>query len=87
MPRYYNKTRGPLCLSLPSGSTVIAAKTYMDISPTDEGCASVGRYVRKGFLAAPKIRPASVEAAAPAPVPEPDPEPETEPASEEEEGN
>jgi hypothetical protein len=100
MPRYYNKTRGPLPLSLPSGTTVVAAKSFIDIDRKDEGCSSVAKYVKKGFLAPPKRRPAPAPAPAPekpepAPVvavasPEPEPaepasEPELEPSSSEEE--
>jgi len=66
MPRYYNKTRGPLPLSLPSGSTVAPAKGYIEIAREDEGCASVVRYVKKGLLAPPKLR-----AKAPVPTPAP----------------
>lgn len=57
MPRYYNKTRGPLPLELPSGSTVVSAKSYIDIARSDEGCAAVTRYVKKGLLKPPTIRP------------------------------
>ena len=86
MPLYYNKTRGPLPLSLPSGSTVVAPKSFIDISRTDEGCSSVAKYVKKGLLVAPKLRPVSEPVAAvdPAPAP-PAPEPEVEPSSSDEE--
>jgi len=80
MPRYYNKTRGPLPLSLSSGSTVVAAKSYVELSREDEGCASVVRYVKKNMLVPPKFRmelspPTPVIAPAPAPVPAPAPAP------------
>lgn len=77
MPRYYNKTRGPLPLSLTSGSTVVAAKSYVELSREDEGCASVVRYVKKDMLVPPKFRAelspviATAPVSAPAPAPAP----------------
>lgn len=68
MPRYYNKTRGPLPLELPSGSTVVTAKTYIDIARDEEGCGSVVRAVRKGFLVAPAQRTEVVETVQAAPL-------------------
>lgn len=57
MPKYYNKLRSPLPLQLPSGSRIAPPKSYVDISISDEGCSSVVRYVKKGFLVPPRIRP------------------------------
>ena len=57
MPKYYNKLRSPLPLQLPSGSTVVKPKSFIDISRSDEGCSSVVRYVKKGFLVPPRTRP------------------------------
>ena len=68
MPRYYNRTRGPLPLSLPSGPTVVASKSYIDIDRTDEGCSAVAKYVQKGFLIPPKRSPVPTPPPAPAPV-------------------
>lgn len=65
MPRYYNKTRSPLPLELPSGSRIAPAKSYVEIPLAEEGCASVVRSVKKGFLVPPLLRPEV--AAAPAP--------------------
>lgn len=68
MPLYYNKTRGPLPLEMPSGSTVVSAKSFIDIAREDEGCGSVVRAVRKGFLIAPVQRTEVVETAQAAPL-------------------
>ena len=65
MGRYYNKTRGPLGLSLVSGkSTSVPPKTWIEIDPSDEGSPSVINYLRKGFLhrAPDRPRPSEVEA-------------------------
>jgi hypothetical protein len=87
MPIYFNRTRGPLPLELRSGSCVVPPKGSIDIAPADEGSASVVRYVKKGLLIPPRIRPAPAPKPAPAPAPKepkaapvaPKPEPKPEP--------
>ena len=88
MPRYYNPKRGPLPLELNyAGSTIVPAKSYIEIAREDEGSASVVRYVKKGLLIPPKIRPAPPPKPVAVPVAEPAPEPdpilEAEPVKEE----
>lgn len=81
MPIYFNRTRGPLPLELRSGSRVVPPKGSIDISPEDEGSASVVRYVKKGFLIAPRIRPPVEPKKAPQkPEPTPAPAPKAAPA-------
>jgi hypothetical protein len=92
MPRYYNPKRGPLPLELNhAGSTIVPAKSFVEIAREDEGSASVVKYVRKGLLVPPKLRPTpkpvavAPVVAAPTPAPKPDPvvEPEAEAQAEE----
>jgi len=85
MPRYYNKTRGPLSLSLPSGPTVIAAKSFLEISREDAGCAAVTKYVQKGMLVPPKkpsVPPPPMPTVPKTAVPTVDPAPVLEPEKE-----
>jgi hypothetical protein len=64
MSRYYNATRGPLALALPSGKSLsIPPKKWVEIVPGDEGSASLVALVRKGFLVRSKVpSPAPSEA-------------------------
>jgi hypothetical protein len=58
MGRYYNKTRGPLGLSLLSGKAAsVPPKTWVELDPADEGSPSVINYIRKGFLHRAPDRP------------------------------
>jgi hypothetical protein len=72
MARYYNKSRGPLALTLRDGRcTVARPKEWIEIEPRDEGSSSVIFYRRKGVLhRAPDSSEAPVEASPPE-VPEP----------------
>ncbi len=89
MPRYYNPKRGPLPLELNyAGSTLVPPKSYIEIAREDEGSASVVKYVRKGLLVPPKLRPApapkpvAVAPVAVAPEPALEPYPVVEPEAE-----
>jgi outer membrane biosynthesis protein TonB len=80
MPKYYNKSRGPLPLKLNSGkSGSIAPKSWVTIDPEDECSPMVNRYKKKGLLVRQKIMDEAEPQKAP-PPPEPEaPEPETAP--------
>ena len=71
MASYYNKTKGPVAVSLRRGnSVVVGPKRWAVISPEDEGHESLQRAVIKGFLvrsAAEAVAPV-VEASVPAPT-------------------
>lgn len=65
MPRYYNKLRTPLTLQLPSGTAIVAPKSYIELSPSEEVCSSVVKRVKQNKLVPPKVR---AEVSFPAPV-------------------
>ena len=81
MPRYYNAKRSLLPLELPHGSTVVPAKSFIEIAREDEGHVSVVRAVNKKLLIPPKLRPAPAPKPA-APVAAPEPSLEAVPAEE-----
>jgi len=69
MGDYYNKTRGPLSVTLNDGSAAsITPKTWLTISAANEGSASVQKLVAKGDLVRSKMMPDPVAPVAPAPV-------------------
>lgn len=56
MGDYYNKTRGPLSMTLNDGTaSSVPPKTWYYISPANEGSASVQKLVAKGFLVRAKV--------------------------------
>lgn len=79
MADYYNVTRAPLGIALRRGGSVsVAPKSWLFISPQDEGTAGLAEAVRKGFLvrslvpitdtSAPANPAAATESVTPAPV-------------------
>ena len=77
--KYYNRTRGPLSVTLASGaSTAVAPKSWIDVPIDEDGSANLGELVLKGLLVRAAVQPEpepvqpeiSVVASAPAPVPE-----------------
>ena len=85
--RYFNATKGPLSLSLLSGTTLhIGSKSFGYVSGTDQSSPALRRAVEKGYLnasaeLAPRVEPLPVEAVevveevAPKPEPIEAPEP------------
>ena len=67
MPRYYNKLRTPLTLQLPSGPAIVAPKSFIELSPSEEVCSSVVKRIKQNKLIPPKFRG---EVSFPAPVKE-----------------
>ena len=52
MADYYNKTKGPVAVTLQrGGSVLIGSKKWLTIDPLDEGHESLQRALTKGFLA------------------------------------
>ena len=84
MASYFNKTRGPVNVSLRDGTPqFVGPKATVDIAPEDDGSASLHAAVRRGLLIrlkekAPRPAPAP-EKQVPAEPPPPPPEPEAEP--------
>jgi hypothetical protein len=79
MAKYYNKTRGPLAVSLSSGaSAIIPPKTWVEIDAADAGSPDMISLVGRGYLVKSKVEelsapaePVAPEAPVPAPAPEP----------------
>lgn len=78
MARYFNKTRGPLTVSLRTGEpALVGPKKYLVVTPEQDRSPSILSRVRKGLLVpvkekAPKPVPAGATKAD-APTPEPPP--------------
>jgi hypothetical protein len=71
MAAYYNKTRGPLSITLANGESMcLGTKKWVTLSPEDEGSSSLAEALRRGFLVKSKID-ATVLAPVVAPVPAP----------------
>jgi hypothetical protein len=51
MGDYYNKTRGPLSVTFNDGSVAaVSPKTWLYVTPANEGTSCIQRLVAKGFL-------------------------------------
>lgn len=75
MAGYFNKTRGPVTVSLKNGeSAIVGPKKTMIVTPEQDGSASLHAMVRRGLLIRLKEKP-------PKPVPAPAPEPISAPAT------
>lgn len=70
MGDYYNSTRGPLPATLVDGSAVsFSPKSWLYITPENEGSASIVKLLEKGFLVRAKVA-ITVLPAPSAPAPE-----------------
>jgi hypothetical protein len=80
MARYFNKTRGPVNVSLRDGSPLfIGRKATVDIEPEQDGSASLHAAVRRGLLTRLKEKAPRPEPEKQVPVVAPPPPPPTEP--------
>jgi len=80
MASYFNKTRGPVTVSLRTGeSALVGPKKVLTVTPEQDRSASLLSRVRKGLLIPLKDK---APKAAPEPAPEPAPAPEPVPAEE-----
>ena len=78
MASYFNKTRGPLTVSLRTGEpSIVGPKKTLTVTPEQDRSASILSRVRKGLLI-----PLKEKAPKPAPAPVPEPAPEPAPAAE-----
>lgn len=51
MPRFYNRSKTPLALSLPGKrSTSVPPKSWVDLSEEDAGCEAVSKALKKKML-------------------------------------
>ncbi len=58
MVRYYNRTRGPLAVTLASGKSVaVAPKSWLEIAPEEDGSASLMTHLSKGHLVRAAVQP------------------------------
>jgi len=56
MGDYYNKTRGPLSVTLNDGSAAsVSPKTWLYVTPANEGSPTIVKLVEKGFLVRSKV--------------------------------
>jgi len=70
MARYFNRTRGPVTVSLRNGeSAIVAPKQVLTVTPEQDRSASILSRVRKNLLVRLPDKPAAVPAPTPA-VPE-----------------
>ena len=76
MPKYYNRTRGPLPVTLRTGeSAMVPPKSELVVTPEQDRSASILSRVRKKLLVPLKDEPTPQPEPEPVPEPEPTPEP------------
>ena len=71
MPDFYNRTRGPLCITLGNGRSVtVKPKAWVSLSAEDMGSARLTEHIQSGNLLPSPLPPdpEPVQAVAPLPV-------------------